>query len=271
MEIEDFTLFSSTLDFIPSSAIRMEHGGRIFCVAGNATVKMNGNTYFLVRNASLAILPNCALEVIERSDDFNTFIFAYTRQFFHTASKDLPGIIPLYIQHPYIIRSDREANFILSTLAMLKEISSEGGNIYRIEMAQCILRFFLMGIMEQSPENESSVTFCKHEYGYFSALLYQLSLSYKKRRTVRFYADLLSITPKHLNNVCRSIAHETAKDTIDQYVITQLSNDLRMTNKTIEELALEFNFIESSMLCRYFKKHIGMTPKEYREQMIKRC
>ena len=40
---------------------------------------------------------------------------------------------------------------------------------------------------------------------------------------------------------------------------------LRTTNDSMQEIAFQLNFPDQSFFSRYFKKHTGITPAEYRQ------
>jgi AraC-like DNA-binding protein len=41
---------------------------------------------------------------------------------------------------------------------------------------------------------------------------------------------------------------------------------LRNSTMSIKEIAQELNFANQSFLGKYFKEHVGMSPKEYRKK-----
>ena len=88
---------------------------------------------------------------------------------------------------------------------------------------------------------------------------------YKENRTLDFYADKLFISTKYLSDIIKRTSGRTAHDWIDKYIILEAKILLRSTNKTVQEISNELNFPNNSFFAKYFKKHVGMTPKEYRQ------
>ena len=64
----------------------------------------------------------------------------------------------------------------------------------------------------------------------------------------------------------KNVSHRTPNEWIDFYVIQELRIALRESSKTIKEIATELNFPNQSFLGKYFKEHVGLSPKEYRKQ-----
>jgi AraC-like DNA-binding protein len=51
---------------------------------------------------------------------------------------------------------------------------------------------------------------------------------------------------------------------IERFVILEAKVMLRSSNMTIQQIADELNFPSQSFFGKYFKKSVGVSPKEYR-------
>ncbi|HEU4472671.1 MAG TPA: helix-turn-helix transcriptional regulator [Flavisolibacter sp.] len=90
-------------------------------------------------------------------------------------------------------------------------------------------------------------------------------------RTIRLpkeYADLLYITPNHLNAVCMELVGKTAGDLIRDRVLLEAKRLLTNADMTISEIAYDLNFNDNSYFNRFFKKSTGITPDEFRKKFI---
>jgi transcriptional regulator GlxA family with amidase domain len=88
--------------------------------------------------------------------------------------------------------------------------------------------------------------------------------NYKTERGIEFYADKLCVSSRHLSSICKELDGQTAKKCIDRQIIIHAQMLLNTTTLTIAQIADEFNFPNASFFTKFFKEHIGMTPKEYR-------
>lgn len=88
--------------------------------------------------------------------------------------------------------------------------------------------------------------------------------NFKAERFLDFYANELSITPKHLSRTVKNQTGFTAVEWIEKYVILEAKVMLKSSNMTIQQIADELNFPSQSFFGKYFKKNIGVSPKEYR-------
>ena len=105
----------------------------------------------------------------------------------------------------------------------------------------------------------------------FKAFIDLLASSYPKKRSVSYYADCLHVSPKYLSAVCKDISGQPASDLIDQYVMKDIVYQLRLrkTEKSIKEITNELDFPNISFFGKYVKKHLGLSPRMYREKQEK--
>lgn len=93
-----------------------------------------------------------------------------------------------------------------------------------------------------------------------------VSEHYLDKRQVKDYADLLCVTPNHLNKVVRKASGRTALDLIADMLIMEAEILLRQTTMTIAEIAAYLSFEDASYFTRFFRKQKGVTPGAYRKQ-----
>ncbi|MDL2244185.1 helix-turn-helix domain-containing protein [Parabacteroides sp. OttesenSCG-928-J18] len=71
--------------------------------------------------------------------------------------------------------------------------------------------------------------------------------------------------PEAHTSICKEVSGITSKGCIDHHIISHARLLLVSTDKTILQISDELNFPNSSFFSKYFKKHVGMTPKVYRD------
>lgn len=89
---------------------------------------------------------------------------------------------------------------------------------------------------------------------------------YKTQRDLAFYADLLHISIKYLSISVKEITKESPSEIISNWLITEARAQLIISTKTINQISQEFNFSDQYAFSKFFKKHVGITPKLFREQ-----
>jgi len=84
--------------------------------------------------------------------------------------------------------------------------------------------------------------------------------NYLHRTQVAQYADMLYVTPGHLNDLIKSVTGKTAKQIIDEKRIIEAKRLLFWDEHSVKEIAGHLNFEDDSYFNRFFKKHTGQTP-----------
>src|SRR5690554_7006598 len=79
------------------------------------------------------------------------------------------------------------------------------------------------------------------------------------------YADLLNISPNYLNKICKEETGRTAGDLIRKRITIEAQRLLHYTNYTVNEIADQLGFENSSYFVTFFKKHTRTTPDKFRK------
>lgn len=84
-------------------------------------------------------------------------------------------------------------------------------------------------------------------------------------RSVQHYADFLRITRKRLNLATRKFLGKSAKKVIEERVILEVKRLLLYTRNTVKEIGFSLGFSDPTNFNKFFKKHTGTSPAEFRK------
>lgn len=84
----------------------------------------------------------------------------------------------------------------------------------------------------------------------------------------REYAELLYITPNHLNAVCKDLLGMQAGEVIRDRTMLEAKRLLTNPQQSIAEIAFALNFSDNSYFTKFFKKLAGLTPEEFRKTIL---
>jgi AraC-like DNA-binding protein len=82
------------------------------------------------------------------------------------------------------------------------------------------------------------------------------------------YAELLYITPNHLNAVCKDVLGLAAGEVIRNRTLLEAKRLLTNPKLSISEIAFNLNFSDNSYFTKFFKKIEGITPEEFRKKTL---
>ncbi|MCL3780664.1 AraC family transcriptional regulator [Prolixibacteraceae bacterium JC049] len=81
---------------------------------------------------------------------------------------------------------------------------------------------------------------------------------------VEDYTDLMKVSRITLNKLVKRQFNQTVSDFLKSRLLHEIKMELIYTNKTIDQLAIDFNFSEPNHLSRFFKTQTRSTPTEFR-------
>ncbi|WP_055447033.1 helix-turn-helix domain-containing protein [Lacinutrix mariniflava] len=90
---------------------------------------------------------------------------------------------------------------------------------------------------------------------------------HKETHNASDYANMLSISYKYLNDICKEITSKTAKTFIDSWILLEIKRNISEKKYTSQEIGYKMGFSEHSNFIRFFKKLTGVTPNKFREQI----
>ena len=97
----------------------------------------------------------------------------------------------------------------------------------------------------------------------------RLEKHFTETRNAKEYAEMMGISYKHLNEVCKSITGNTAKSFIDRFIILETKRHLAISDISIKELTYALGFDEPTNLLKFFKKHTYQSPAQFKKSLIK--
>lgn len=92
---------------------------------------------------------------------------------------------------------------------------------------------------------------------------------YAEKRLPKDYADMLFVTPNHLNALCKEYLGVQAGELIRNRVLLEAKRLLVATNEPVASIAQRLGFNDSSYFTKFFKKSARITPEEFRRDTDK--
>lgn len=152
-----------------------------------------------------------------------------------------------------------------SFLSLIREISLEYETFDSHTPA--IIRNFLQALIGRmhrlKQTNESRQTDQKYIQQFLVFQRY-VETHCVRNRSVQYYADLLHITTKTLNNITRAIIRKSAKNFIDDILLLKIKRLLINSDIPVKEIAYQTGFTEPTNLFKFFKRLSPHTPEEFR-------
>ncbi|WP_455586925.1 helix-turn-helix domain-containing protein [Bacteroides sp.] len=256
----DLAAFHHRLNKLDCAAI-------LFCRSGWAQVTIDLRKHEIVKNTQVVLLPGTVISLDGKSDDFDlSFFVSYPEMFREACLRLEPSFFHFLKENPCYTLPENVTRAVHGLMNATVAIYTDYENRFRNQIALNHLQSFLLDIYDKTYRY-----FTKKEieggnrqdeiFNKFIALVHEYCTS---QRDVTFYAGKLCISTKYLTGICRSVSDDSAKKIIDDFAILEIKVLLQSTKLSIQEIADKLNFPDQSYLGRYFKRHEGISPVEYR-------
>ena len=265
---EQFVVGDTDLRYFEEHSCRTEGGAILFCRRGSATLTVDQLRDRVTRDTLLLLLPGSILHLNERTDDFRVRFCAFSLELFSEAAYRLdPSFFHILHEHAIIRLPDRIIEGVRNWFQMASYTYRDRGNIFRNTIIRNRLQNVLLEAFDKTQRfapdvhSQTGTTRQADLFQRFVALVHEHCT---EQREVAFYADRLCISTRYLSTIIRSVAHSTAKEFIDRSVVLEIKMLLGSTELSVQEIAYRLHFPDQSYLGRFFKKHTGVSPTEFR-------
>lgn len=84
--------------------------------------------------------------------------------------------------------------------------------------------------------------------------------------SVRYFAERCFLSPNYFGDLVKKETGKTPQEYIQSKIIELAKEELLYSEKPVNEVAYRLGFQYSQHFNRYFKKHVGLTPSQYRKE-----
>lgn len=239
----------------------------VLCMGGEAEASIDLNRVRVKAFDFITILPGSILQIHQVKDDFRIYFMGFSSDFLNNANIVKSAVVDTFYtikSRPLISLKEEGAKLLAEYFQLLIKTYSFcagklGGEITGHLLASIHLA---IGAIYKDKTytkaiNSKSEQICKD----FGQLVMQ---NYNKERSVAWYANKLNITHAHLCTTVKQVSGKTCIDIISEMVILDAKSQLKSTDLSIHNIAYSLNFTNMSFFGKYFKRHVGMGPQEYR-------
>jgi AraC-like DNA-binding protein len=237
---------------------------------GEVNMKLNLTDKTAGKNSLLFLAPSTIKQIIRKSNDAEIYSVLFTSKFLlqiGIQKHEFEMLDFLSSNNDRIVTlTDAEVSSLLKLIKDLKEKNEHiSEHPFGEDIVQYTFRIFLSELaaigMKYTIVPKVMPTRKQDLVIRFGNLV---NMYFKEHRTVKYYAEQLAITPKYLTEVVHEYTGKPAGELIDEKVIQEakiLLNDPRLS---IAQIAEALHFSDQSFLGKFFKRHLGVSPSQYR-------
>ena len=135
-------------------------------------------------------------------------------------------------------------------------------------MLEWLARSVLLLLVRVHAEQHAARVTGHSDFELFSRFRAAVEADYKTAAAVGEYAARLQITPVRLNRLCLRVAGKSAFDIMQDRLMLEACRKLTYAPSSVASIGYELGFQDPAYFSRAFKKHMGVTPREFRQRGV---
>lgn len=271
---DDYIFITNNLDniFLGNKSVKLDVFIMIFCAQGFINIESNNCMWKLQRSDMMLNMPNTIIRRIYESDDAQFKIFCFSTRFLRRmlhADKDSWRAIRFMQLNPvgHLCLEDNELLDIYFSLIDRKTRSMT--DKCQTDIMLCIASALFGELLSNLKMMADKLTDGKDDLinqtnFIFKHFMESLAEDNGRHRTLEYYAGILGYSAKYLSKAIKKASGKNALEIINGNAVEHIIIELKYSNKSIKEIAIDFEFPNISFFSQYLKKHLGMTPSEFR-------
>lgn len=248
---------------------KIKAGIFILCMEGMVKATVNLMEVDIRKNDFVVLLPGSFIQIHEVSADTRVCVAGFSSGFMDSGNyvQTLLESMPTILNYPVVSLDDKVADVFRNVYLLLINAYTLPNTLDNKEILRSILTIFLQGAKDLYKRHGSSIDKpLKREHELYRQFIQLLMINYTQEHEVSYYAKRCGVTPAHFSNAIRRASGRSPLAVITETLVMNAKAQLKSTRLPVKEIAFSLGFGNLSFFNKYFRKHVGMTPQEYREK-----
>ena len=236
------------------------------CIEGTITVSINLMDTEIKQGDFVVLLPGTIIQFYSQKEKVRIGFVGFSEQRISKVNvvQSTLHSMPSILRSPVLHIEPTIASYFQDYFSLLGRITT---GVYTMdeELTRHTLKGMLYAIDKMYSDNPIQSEKLQSRKEEICRKLVQLVIeNYTHERRAQFYADKMGISLQHLSTTIKQVTGKNILDIIAHVVLIDVKSKLKSTDMTVQEIAYSLNFPSASFFGKYFKRHVGMSPQEYR-------
>jgi AraC family transcriptional activator of pobA len=168
--------------------------------------------------------------------------------------------------HIHRLAADDESAYMKTVFSALNNEykgNASHRNLLMESLLQALLIWLSRTASHSAREQSKEISRGEEHFSNFCALIEE---DYASHFSVAHYAQRIGITAAHLNVLCRQAVGQSALALIHERMLLEAKRKLVYTSMTVSVVSDTLGFSDPAYFTRFFKRQIGLSPKDFRNQ-----
>lgn len=265
-----FTHLKSDLLSSVKEAVKFTSCVSVFIEHGTAEFEVNLLNVRIQAPCVVHIKPEQVLQLKKISPDFDASFIVLNERSRNSLLLSLhdAGVSVITRLEPVVPVHQTDVEAFVEFYRSLAQIQQQESNPYRTQaFHHSVLSFFFRVAYRCSRKDKSEIWEMATSFKgntLVDRFLVMAQQHFKEERQIKYYADKLGVTAKHLSRLLKKHTGCTANEWMRNYILLEAKVMLKSSTLTMGQIAQQLNFPSQSFFAKYFKNATGYTPKQFR-------
>lgn len=257
--------------------VQIEHSGMILCTSGCIMLNIDGTDYNIYANMIVVYLPHSLFQIKYKSSGLCGFMleadFETVQPLLYKVS-DINRLL-LIRKNPVMTLEEQQIHSLTTYVQLYyehirkqKRSSDTSKSVHLLQirnlqtelLANCVL-LEIVSFYTDTDDRKTRLDRTDEIMQKFIAMLYK---HYKEEHEVVYYAEKQFVTTRYFSSIIKKRSGKTPSWWIANALLTEAKHLLRDTSMSIKEISERMNFPTQSYFGKWFKKHTGISPIEFK-------
>lgn len=223
-------------------------------------------TYDIKPNSIFFVSPG-QVHSLKASSDIEGYVISFDSAFYHL-NDNFQKLLDYPFFHsinntPVVRLKENDKKIVTAWEELFEEHKSKTkDNLLRALFEVLLIR---VARVYQEPKTSNNPVYLTYQIRKLETLI---DTHYKIHKKLEDYADLMHVSSKHLNSLCKKALNKTVINLIHERILIEAKRLLLFTKNTVTEIAHELGFADTSYFMRFFKRHTSVTAEMFRNNTV---
>lgn len=271
--IDDKIMLIDNLSLVPLPLVPRRTNCVILglCLKGKAQYTVDTKKYEVRPGDAIIVNDGQVMDNYMVSPDLAGVGYFVSVDFFNEVVKGVRDLSAIYLfsrTHPVFHLTEKESEAFQTYFHLIQEKVEQESHHFRTDVVRSLFTTLIYDLSESiyrlQQEQNIDVPHGTRAEILFTNFLTLVEKHFREERRVSWYAEQLGISPKYLSEMVKQASRRTPNEWIDNYVVLELRLLLKNSSLTVKEISKKMKFPNQSFLGKYFKEHVGVSPRRYR-------